>query len=88
MRAAGAIAHVWRLVRKEVFKTAGFRVREAEARGSCRRVDADRDDARRAVEGRLEILELSESDQSVCETPGFAEGLARRFRASNYTRRG
>ena len=34
-----------------VFKTAGFRVREAEARGSCRGVDADRDDARRAVEG-------------------------------------
>ena len=32
-----------------VFKTAGFRVREAEARGLC--VDADRDDARRAVEG-------------------------------------
>ena len=34
---------------EEVFKTAGFRVREAEARGSCRGVDADRDDARRAV---------------------------------------
>ena len=36
---------------EEVFKTAGFRVREAEARGLCRRRDADRDDARRAVEG-------------------------------------
>ena len=36
---------------EEVFKTAGFRVREAEARGLCRCVDADRDDARRAVEG-------------------------------------
>ena len=35
---------------EEVFKTAGFRVREAEARGLCRS-DADRDDARRAVEG-------------------------------------
>jgi hypothetical protein len=44
VRAAGAIAHVWRLVRKRLFKTAGFRVREAEARGSCRRVDADRDE--------------------------------------------
>ena len=30
-----------------VFTTAGFRVREAGARGSRRRVDADRDDARR-----------------------------------------
>ena len=30
-----------------VFKTAGFRVREAEARGLC--VDADRDDARRPI---------------------------------------
>ena len=32
---------------EEVFKTAGFRVREAEARGLC--VDADRDDARRPI---------------------------------------
>ena len=32
-----------------VFKTAGFRVREAGARGSRRRVDADRDDARRPI---------------------------------------
>ena len=33
---------------EEVFKTAGFRVREAEARGLCRS-DADRDDARRPI---------------------------------------
>ena len=32
---------------EEAFKTAGFRVREAEARGLC--VDADRDDARRPI---------------------------------------
>ena len=34
----------------EVFKTAGFRRARGRARGSCR--DADRDDARRAVEWR------------------------------------
>ena len=45
-RAAGAIAH---MEMGEVFKTAGFRRARGRARGSCG--DADRDDARRAVEG-------------------------------------
>ena len=45
-----------RMEMEEVFKTAGFRVREAEARGLC--VDADRDDARRAVEGVADGLVL------------------------------
>ena len=69
---------------EEVFKTAGFRVREAEARGSCRRVDADRDDARRAVEGVADGLvperhENTRGDlQLVGRQPG-GPGLLRKF---------
>ena len=52
-RAAGAIAH---MEMGEVFKTAGFRRARGRARGSCG--DADRDDARRAVEGVADGLLL------------------------------
>ena len=52
-RAAGAIAH---MEMGEVFKTAGFRRARGRARGSCG--DADRDDARRAVEGVADGLSL------------------------------
>ena len=44
----------------EVFKTAGFRRARGRARGSCG--DADRDDARRAVEGVADGL-VSQSDK-------------------------
>ena len=56
-RAAGAIAH---MEMGEVFKTAGFRRARGRARGSCG--DADRDDARRAVEGVADGL-VSQSDK-------------------------
>ena len=54
-----------------VFKTAGFRVREAEARGSCRRRDADRDDARRAVEGVADGL-VAERHENTTRGPEFS----------------
>ena len=56
-----------------VFKTAGFRVREAEARGLC--VDADRDDARRAVEG---VADRSPPARSRARCPGPSKRGVRR----------
>ena len=66
-RAAGAMAH---MEMGEVFKTAGFRVREAEARGLCRS-DADRDDARRAVEGVADGL-VAERHENTTRGPEFS----------------
>ena len=66
---------------EEVFKTAGFRVREAEARGLCRRRDADRDDARRAVEGVADglVAERHEGVGSDLELVGRQPGGPRLF---------
>ena len=67
-RAAGAIAH---MEMGEVFKTAGFRRARGRARGSCG--DADRDDARRAVEGVADGF-VSQSDK---HTRGDLESIRR-----------
>ena len=66
-RAAGAIAH---MEMGEVFKTAGFRRARGRARGSCG--DADRDDARRAVD---EVDAACQSSLSSLSDP-FARRLA------------
>ena len=66
----------------EVFKTAGFRRARGRARGSCG--DADRDDARRAVEGVADGLvperhENTRGDlESIRRQPG-GPGLLRKF---------
>ena len=74
-RAAGAIAH---MEMGEVFKTAGFRRARGRARGSCG--DADRDDARRAVEGVADGF-VSESDKIRLRDAWLSPRVARRFRA-------
>ena len=65
-----------------VFKTAGFRVREAEARGSCRRVDADRDDARRPIKRIADglVAERHEGVRSDLELVGRQPGGPGLFR--------
>ena len=58
-----------------VFKTAGFRVREAGARGSRGRGDADRDDARRAVEGVADGLVAERHENTIGDRRGRGLGV-------------
>ena len=69
-RAAGAIAH---MEMGEVFKTAGFRRARGRARGSCG--DADRDDARRAVEGVADGLVAERHENTIGDRRGRGLGV-------------